>query len=141
MDLGGRLAVLIVGKNYADIGQGAVALCIIEAVTDHPFVPDIEPHVIDINFDLGALSLAHQGAGLHGCGAMGVEYANQVLECVPRVDDILDDEDVLALDVAAHVHQKAHSARGSAAVAVAGHGNELDGAWNGQAPRYVGEED
>ena len=86
-------------------------LCIVEAVTDNPFVSDIEAQVVCLDFDFGTFCFAYEGAGLYGCRAMRLEHANQVLERVTRVDDVLNDEYVFAFYVAAYVHDEAYRAR------------------------------
>ena len=132
---------LVVGRNNPDVGEGAISLRVVEAVSDHPLISDIKAEVVCLHFDLGAFCLADERAGLDRCRPMRLEHANQVLERVARVDDILDDEHVLALDIAAHVHDQAYRAGRRAPAAVAGDRDELDGARNAQAARKVGQED
>ena len=56
------------------------------------------------------------------------------------IDDILDDQDVLAFDIAAHVHDQPHGSRRLAAAFVARYGDELDRAGDCQFARQVSEE-
>ena len=131
--------VPVVGMDDADVGQGAVALSIVQAVTDHPLVIDAKAHVVDMHVDLGAFRLVQQRAGFHRCRAVRFEYPDQVLERIARVDDVLDDQHVLALYVATDIHEEAHGARRSAAPAIARDSDELDRSRDRQAAGKVGE--
>mgnify|MGYP001819483387 CR=1 FL=1 len=101
-------------------------LRVIEAVTHDPFVADTETDVVDGYVDLGAFRLVQQCGGSYGGRAMRLEDADQVFQRVPGIDDVLDDEYVAVLDVAAYVHHEAHRTGGNTAGGVAGNGDKLD---------------
>jgi cobalt-zinc-cadmium efflux system protein len=129
-----------IGHSTADVRQRAVPLGVVEPVADDPLVADIEPEVVDVDLDLGPFRLADECTGPDGRGTMGTEHADQVLERMGGIDDILDDQDVLAFDVAAHVHDQPHGSRRRAAAIVARYGDELDRAGDCQFARQIGQE-
>ena len=55
------------------------------------------------------------------------------------IDDVLDNEYVLAGYIAAHIHHETHSTCRSIAVAITGNGNEFYGARNAHATCEIGE--
>ena len=55
------------------------------------------------------------------------------------IDYVLNDEHVLALNIATNVHHKPHSATCDTSVTVAGNSDEFDCAWNAEASRQVCE--
>ena len=62
--------------------------------------------------DLGGLRLAEQSAHLDRGRLTGDEVGHQPGQGQPGVDDVLDDEHVLAEDVAIEVFEDAHHTRG-----------------------------
>src|SRR5439155_25235384 len=81
------------------VGQISVPLGEIEPVADHEAVRDLEAHVADVHVDLAPLGLRQEGADLEAGRGTGLEVPDEVGECQARVDDVLDHEDVPALDV------------------------------------------
>ncbi len=127
-------------RDRADVGEGAVLVGAVEAVADHPDVRDVEAEVADVDVDLLAVELAQQGAAGEGRRLAGRQGLHQVSQRVTGVDDVLDDQDVLAADVGAEVHDQPHRP-GRGAVAVRRQRHEVDAARDRQPAREVGEED
>ena len=85
-------------------------------------------HVLGIDGGLLALDvLPQEGADLQRGRAAAGEIGHEVLEGEAGVEDVLDDQDVAVLDVDVEVLDDADGAGGLGAVAVAGHGHEVDG--------------
>src|SRR5919198_1948501 len=85
----------VVAENR-DKGQVSVALPEIEPVADHEAIRDLEADVADGDVDLAALGLREERADLEARRLARLEVPHQVGEGEPRVDDVLDDEDVAA---------------------------------------------
>src|SRR5512145_1298952 len=119
-----RLSRQLVPEN-ADERQVAVPLREVQAVPDHEPVGDLEPDVAAVDVDLAALRLRQERADLERGRLPGLEVAEQVGERQARVDDVLDDEDVPALDGDVEVLEDANDAGGVDARPVARDGHEV----------------
>src|SRR5262249_14283575 len=108
-----------------DVGQIAVSLGVVEAVTDHEFIGDVESDVFDLHIYLHGVGLTQQRHDVDAVGVAGLEILEQPVERETAVDDVFDDEDVLAGDVAVEVFEDAHDARTLGRAAVAADGHEL----------------
>src|SRR5437588_5277699 len=97
----GRLAGLRQGRRveYGDVREIPVPLAEVETVADHELVRDLEARVADGHVDLAARGLRQQRADLERRGIARLEVPDQIGERQARVDDVLHDEDVAALDV------------------------------------------
>src|SRR5206468_7293762 len=113
------------------IGQIPVPLGEIEAVADHEAVRDLEAHVADVDLDLAPIRLRQQGADLEAGRRPGLEVPDEVGERQPRVDDVLDHEDVAPFDVDVEVLEDPDDARGVGRGAVARDRHEVDLAGHG----------
>src|SRR5258708_29774851 len=85
--------------EHAYIGQIPVSLSEIEAVTDHEAVRDLEADVPDGHLDLTPLGLRQERADLEARRLPCPEVCHPVRCREPRVEDVLDDEGVPALDL------------------------------------------
>src|SRR6266567_7147229 len=85
--------------EYGDVREIPVPLAEIEPVPDHELVRDLEARIADGDVDLPPRRLRQQGADLERSRVARLEVPDQVREREARVDDVLDDEDVPALDV------------------------------------------
>src|SRR5579884_1844833 len=121
----------------ADVGQIPVALGEVEAVPDHEAVRDLEARVADRDVDLPALGLGQQRADLEARRPPRLEIAHEIRERQARVDDVLDDESVPALDVDVKILEDPHDARGVGRRAVARDRHEVDLAGHGQVAHQV----
>ena len=70
----------------------------IETVADDELVLDGEPQIIDLHRDAGARRLVEERADLHGLRLPCAEEIHQVRDGEPGIDDVLDEEHVLAGD-------------------------------------------
>src|SRR6266568_2228812 len=127
--------------QYADVRQVPVSLCEVEAVADHELVRDLEADPADVDVDLPPRGLGHQSRHLERGRLTRLEVPDQVRERQARVDDVLDDEHVAALDVDVEILEDAHDTRAVGGRAVARDGHEVDLARDGQVPHQVGHEE
>src|SRR5207244_11521846 len=85
--------------QYAHVGQVPVSLGEIQSVAHHETIGDLEADVADGHVDFAPIRLGQEGADLQSRRLAGLEVPHQVREGQPRIDDVLDDEDVAGLDV------------------------------------------
>ena len=85
--------------------------------------------------------LGEQGADLERGRLARAQVLEQVAQGEARVDDVLDDEHVPALDLGVEVLEDAHDAGRVGRRAVARDGHEVEGAGHGDATREVGHEE
>ena len=102
-------------------------LGVVQTVTHHKGVGDGEAGVVDLHRLDPAVRLIQQGAQADGGGAPLLQHPQQVAQSVARVQNILHQEDVLALDVAGQVLGDLDLAAGGAAGAVGGHRHKVHG--------------
>src|SRR5882672_5075071 len=84
--------------QYSDMRKVAVLFGVIEAVADHEAILDREADVFDLHVDLTARRLAQEARGSERPRPAGAENVLQIREREPGVDDILDDDHVLAIE-------------------------------------------
>src|SRR3954447_23864655 len=130
-----------VRAQHADVGQVPVALGEVEAVADHELVRDLEADVADGNVDLAPFWLRQQRADLEARRLARLQVPHQVGEGQPRIDDVLDDEDVAPVDVDVEVLEDPDDPGGVRRRAVAGDRHEVDLARHGQRAHEVGHEE
>src|SRR5690554_87638 len=87
-----ELALIQTGFQYADIGQVAIQLRVVEPVSDDELIGDLESDELGMDFDLAALGLVQQDAGRKRPGAALPQTFQQVVERAATVDDIFDHE-------------------------------------------------
>src|SRR5438552_10790828 len=88
-----------------------VSLLIVQTVADDESVRAVETAVADVQRRDPARPLVEERAHPDGRGAPRRERGEQVRERETRVDDVLDDQDVLPSDVVVEVLQDAHDTR------------------------------
>src|SRR4051794_39089298 len=81
-----------------DVRKVAVALGVVEPVADREAVRDLEADEADGKLDLAPRGLRQQRADLKRGRVARAEVAHEVLQRETRVDNVLDDQDVAALD-------------------------------------------
>ena len=84
--------------QHADVRQVAVTLVVVEAVADDEGVGHLEAGVVRINVRLTARGLVHQRGDRDGGRLADLEIALEVVQRHARVEDVLDEDDVPALD-------------------------------------------
>eukprot|EP00011_Vannellida_sp_DIVA3-517-6-12_P008128 CAMPEP_0114614792 /NCGR_PEP_ID=MMETSP0168-20121206/5834_1 /TAXON_ID=95228 ORGANISM="Vannella sp., Strain DIVA3 517/6/12" /NCGR_SAMPLE_ID=MMETSP0168 /ASSEMBLY_ACC=CAM_ASM_000044 /LENGTH=223 /DNA_ID=CAMNT_0001825847 /DNA_START=67 /DNA_END=735 /DNA_ORIENTATION=+ len=106
-----------------DVRHCPEPLVVVQAVSDHPLIRDVESDevlVLDDVVALEAVQLAEEDARRNRGGAPGLEEVQEEPQRVARVDDILHDQDVLSSDICAEIHDDADGAGGYSLGAVAG---------------------
>src|SRR5439155_16075672 len=117
--------------------QVAVTLLIIEAVTEHEVVLDLEADVVDRGGNDAANGLVQQGASDHRPRSATLQLAQEVGEGEAGVDDVLDEDDVPTGHVQIQVLDDADPAR---VRGVMGDRHEVDFGHDGHGPGHVGQE-
>src|SRR6185312_5834776 len=125
----------------ADMGQGAVALGVVDAVADDELVRDLEADPTRLHVDLAPRRLVEQGADLDAAGVAGGEDVEHVPQGAAGVDDVLDHQQVAALDLAAQVLEDANFTAGFGGVAVGRYLEEVDLDRQIQLAHQIGDED
>ena len=69
------------------------------------------------------------------------DIVQEIVQCEAGVDDVFDDQDVLALDVALKVFHDAKDATGGGVFPIAGPGDKVHGGGDAEVAHEVGEED
>src|SRR4030095_9610754 len=123
------------------VGQIAVPAVVVEPVADHEIVRDHEAHVVDVHVDLPAGHLVQQDTQGEAPGVAGRHVAPQVADGPARVDDVLHDDHVPALDGDGQVGGQPHHPRGPRARPVGGHGHEVHGAGQRDGAEQIGGEE
>ena len=119
------VGALRIWLNDTNVGKSAEMVTVVEAIPHDPLVRDVEADVVHV--DLNLLSgLPDEDATLQGSRVPGLEGLQQVGESAAGIENVLDDEHVLARDVDPGVHDQPHAAREVRAVLVAGKGDEVD---------------
>ena len=107
----------------ADIGQVAIALGVVEAVSNDESVRALKAHVLAIDFGLLGVLLLQKRRNGDRCGIARLKHAKQVLQREARIDNIFRDNHVAAFDVRCEVFQNAHDAGAFRARSVRRHGH------------------
>ena len=89
---------------------------------------------------LAAGRLIEQGGNGDGGRTADTEIVLEIVQRDAAVENVLDEDDVAALDVLIQVLVDLHGAGGRGLVAVGRHGHEIDRARNGDAAHQVGHE-
>ena len=138
------LHVLCLGGVFdsGDEGEVSVAAGGVEAVAYYEVVGDDEAAVVDLYFFFDArLGFIEEGGELDGAGAAGAEDLEEAGECMAGVDNVFDDDHVLAADRIAEVFEDLDIAGGLCAVFIARDGHEIDRESQVDGPDKVGEKD
>ena len=126
-----------------EVGQVAEALVEVETVAHEELVRDREPNVAHRQIvDKPAVGPIEQGHGCDRARPAQDERLRQRVQRQARVDDVLDEQDVLPDDVEVEILEQADRARApGAASAVARELDEVDPVDDRQRARQVGEKD
>ena len=124
-----------------DVVYAAVALGVVHAVADDELVGDLEGYVVGFDGDEAALGLVEAGGDLER-GRLVLEHeAAEIAEGEAGVEDVFDDDDVLAFDGVVDVFDELDGAGGDAGTAVGGDGYEVEGVVDADGAGEVGEKD
>src|SRR5262249_47442566 len=86
-----------------DFREVSIQAVDVEPIADHEVVGNGEAHVIQRDVDLAAFDLVEQGADLEAPGVPRLEVPAKVVRGPPRVDHVLDEDDVASLDGAGEI--------------------------------------
>ena len=128
-------------RKEADVGDVAILLRIVHAVTDHEAVGDAEADVIGFNRHKAALRFVEAGGNLERCGLVLQEETAQVAECQAGVENVFDHDDVFALDGDIEILDELDGSAGGLASAVGRNRNKIKGVVDLDGACKVGEED
>ena len=124
-----------------DIVYAAVALGEVHAVANDELVWDLEGYVVGFDGDEAAGRFVEAGGDLERGGLVLEHQAAEIAECEAGVEDVFDDDDVLAFDWVVDVLDELDGAGGDARAAIARNGDEVEGVVDRDGAREVGEED
>ncbi len=93
------LPLLVLFGQDGDVGQMAQHVVVIETVTDHEGVGDIEAAVIRFNRDLLPSVFPQQDADTHRCRPRPFQVLYKMGQRLPRVENVVKKEDVVIADV------------------------------------------
>jgi hypothetical protein len=127
-----------------DVREVAVALVQVEAVADEELVGNGEADVAHREvLDEAAIRAVEQGDGRHRARVAEQQRLAQVVHRQPGVDDVLDDQDVAAVDAGVEILEQPDSAlRGAVGAPVIGRKlDEVEVVEDRRRAREIGEED
>jgi putative ABC transport system permease protein len=114
------------GLHDADVGEVAVKLLVIQAVTDDEAVGDVEADVGEADVEEANTGAVEEGADAQGGGLAAADHLHQICERKAGVYYVLYYEDVPAGDRFIEVFDHAHAAVAACIGAVGGDGEEID---------------
>ncbi len=113
---------------------------IVQPVSHDPFVGNVEPEIIDPHVLFESIFLPQKHARLQGGRLAREQGMDKVVERVPGIDDIFNDQYVFSRDVCPEIHDEANGARRRGVLSVGGKRYEIDASRNGEEPGEVGKE-
>src|SRR6266849_998744 len=125
----------------ADVVYSTVAFGVVHTVADDELVGDFEGYVVGFDGDEAALGLVEAGGDLQRRGFVLEHEAAEIAEGEAGVEDVFDDDDVLAFDGVVDVFDELDGSGGDAGAAVTGDGDEVEGVVDADGAGEVGEED
>ncbi len=139
------LAYILVPSGFfgeeADVFYVAVDLGVVHAVADDEVVGDFEGDVVGLDGDEAAIGLVEAGGDLERGGFVLEHEAAEVGHGEAGVEDVFDEDDVLAFDGVVDVLDELDGAGGDAGAAVGGDGDEVEGGVDLDGAGEIGEED
>jgi len=130
----------IVGRHEADIREVPVALSIIHAVADDEVVGDGESDVVGVDAFKAARRLVEKRGDFEGARAVLEDELAKKSYGEAGIEDVLDEDDVFSFRGLIEVLDEFDGSAGALVLAVAGDGDEVKGAVNGDAAGEVGKE-
>ena len=113
------------------IGQVAVLFVVVQTIADHELIRHFKAAVVRLDVGHAAAGLAEDGADLHAAGVAHFQHRNQLGQRDAGVQNILNDQHILAGQVGVQVLDDLDKARGGrVGTAVAGNDHKVDGAGN-----------
>jgi hypothetical protein len=117
----------MVGGHQANIGQVAVALGVVHSVPNNEEIGNGKAYVVCLNLLQAARRLVEQRGDAQGFGMLLKEKFAQVGEGEAGIENIFDQQNILALDRSIEVLDELDRAGGSLPFAIAGGSNKVEG--------------
>src|SRR3989442_2762745 len=107
------------GLDDGDVRQVAILLGEVEAVADDEPIGNLEADVLDLHVDLPPRRLTQQAGRPQRLWTARAEDILQIRERETGVDDVLDDDDALAVEGRIEIFEETHLAGAGRALGVA----------------------
>ena len=117
----------MVWGHQADVGQIAVALGIVHSIADDEEVGNGETHLVGFDLLQASRRLVEQRGDAQGFRMLLKEEFAQVGEGEAGIEDIFDQQHVLAFNGCVEVFDELDCAGGTLSVAIAGGGDKVEG--------------
>src|ERR1700677_1171192 len=125
----------------ADVFQVAIALCVVQAVTNHKLVGDFKTDIVRLHILNPARRFIEKRGHAQSFRFSLLQNAREVAQRQAGIQYIFDHHDVKTLDAAIEVFQNAHLAGRLFSFAVTRHGDEINRSIQAQLADKVGEKD
>src|SRR5579875_163535 len=136
--------MLVAGRRLrvdADVGDAAVAFGEVHAVAYDEAVGYLEADEVGLDGDEAALGFVEAGGDFQRRGLVREHELAEVAEGEAGIEDVFDEDDVLAFDGGVDVLDELDGAGADTGAAVAGDGDEVEGVVDGDGTGEVGEKD
>src|ERR1035437_5359609 len=129
------------GREKADEAEVSVHLPEVETIPHNERVRDFEADIAERDLDEAPGGLVEQGADLDGAWVLTLEIAEQVIQGQAGVDDVLNEQNISAIDWRAQILEDSYQAgRFGCRSAVARDFHEVDPQRQVDAPHQVRHE-
>src|SRR5579872_7042442 len=141
----GKAATAVLGlrrrqRKHAYVLEVAIALRVVQPVSDDEFVGNLEPDVIRLYVFLDApLRLVEKRGDLQRIRFALLQNTQQISEREPGVQNIFHHDDVEPFDAGVQILVEPHLAGRLAAVPVAGDGHEIHGNFHANLAHQIGK--
>ncbi len=125
----------------ANVFDAAVTFGVVHAVADDELIGDLEGDVVGLDGDESAVGLVEAGGDLERGGLVLQHHLAKEAEGEAGIEDVFDQDDVLAFDGIVDVLDELDGAGGDTGPAVAGDGDEVEGVVDLDGAGEVSEED
>jgi hypothetical protein len=129
------------GGEDADVFDAAVTLGVVHAVADDELVGDLEGYVVGFDGYESALGFVEAGGDFQRRGFVLEHEATEIAEGEAGVENVFDDDHVLAFDGVVDVLDEFDGTGGDTGAPVAGDSDEIECVVDADGAGEVGEED
>ena len=130
--------VRLEGNN---IRQISVVIIEIQAISDHKFVGNIESYVVDLHIARNWALFSEEDAGFDTGSPLLAEDGLDEPEGLAGVEDVVDEDDAAAMQIAELLGDDLGSLAGDALAGIAADGNDADPHGDGDLAHEIGAED
>src|SRR4051794_5881624 len=128
-------------RKETDVIDSTIPFGVVHSIADYELIGNFESYIVCLNGNETSLGLVKTGCDLERCGFVLEHEAAQIVEGQSGIQDVLDDDDILALDGVVDVLDELHGAGGYAGAPVARYSYEIEGVVHLDSTGQVGEED